>query len=96
MSSDMAHNREPFRIDRDDSVDLGFAMECLLAGAVTKTEFREWLYLVVELNDEVPFWLFDILDVPPDDQGYVTRMPIPFAPTSDLTTTEQNAVSGIA
>ena len=52
-----------FRVWKNNGEDLGFAIACLVTGAVTFDEFKEWLYLVIEHADDLPGYIFDILDI---------------------------------
>ena len=52
-----------FRLTKNDSSDIGFALTCLLCGAIHFREFKDWLYFVIEHADDPPSYLFDMLDV---------------------------------
>lgn len=72
-------------------------MACLLYGAITNEEFKEWIYLVIEHVDEMPGYLFDILDCKETD-GFklsVYKM-IGFTPSYELTDDESTSLTGIA
>ena len=51
------------RLTKNDSSDIGFALDCLLCGAIQFKEFKEWLYFVIDQVDEPPAYIFDMLDV---------------------------------
>ncbi|AUQ73926.1 hypothetical protein [Phaeobacter piscinae] len=52
-----------FRLSKNDSADIGFALSCLLCGAIHFREFKAWLYHVIEHGDAPPHYIFDMLDV---------------------------------
>ncbi len=52
-----------FRLTKNDSADIAFALTCLTCGAVRIDEFREWLYHVIEHAEAPPNYIFDMLDV---------------------------------
>ncbi|MFI8595212.1 hypothetical protein ACIGCK_12405 [Microbacterium sp. NPDC078428] len=86
-----------WRVTRDDSEDLGFALSCLTAGAVTLDEFTGWIYLVLEQSDEFPGYLIDLTDVEHKHEllrGW--RDLVGFLPASPLSSREEKAVVGIA
>jgi len=51
-----------FRITKDDSSDIGLALACLLSDAIHFREFKEWLYHVIEHDNDPPSYIFDMLD----------------------------------
>jgi hypothetical protein len=92
----------PFRITKGDSADLGFACDCLGAGALTRDEFADWLSLVIERTDPalLPSFVFDLLDAvtskAADRPGHLTNV-IGFSPGDPaLTRSQHAAVDGIA
>lgn len=54
-----------FRLTRDDSDDVGFALTCLISGVITFEEFKDWIYHVIEHEDvdDIPGYFFRILDI---------------------------------
>lgn len=52
-----------FRLTKNDSADIAFALTCLFSGAIHFREFKEWLYFVIEHAKAPPDYIFDMLDV---------------------------------
>lgn len=52
-----------FHLTKEDSGDIGFVTDCLIAGVITFPEFKKWVYYVIDNSQEVPNYFFDILDV---------------------------------
>jgi hypothetical protein len=80
-------------MSKNDSSDIGFALACLIGGAIHFREFKEWLYFVIEHSDEPPNYVFDMLDV----EFLVDFKPyriMGFTPSGMLTTDEADAISG--
>lgn len=91
------HEDPLWRVTRDDSEDLGFALSCLFSGAVTLEEFKGWIYLVLEQSDEFPDYLVNLTDVEHQHEllsGW--RDLVGFWPESPLSPREKKAVTGIA
>ena len=55
--------QQKFSLIKGNSEDIGFASTCLVAGVISFDEFKQWLYLVIEQEDELPDYIFDILDI---------------------------------
>ena len=53
-----------WNIIKDNNRDLSFAMDCLSIGAISVSEFKAWLEIVIRDNpiDDIPGYIFDILD----------------------------------
>ena len=53
-----------WNIIKDNNRDLSFAMDCLSIGAISVSEFKAWLEIVIRDNpiDDIPDYIFDILD----------------------------------
>lgn len=85
----------PFRVLKEDGEDLGFVLDCLYSGAISFDEFKEWLYLVIERTDEVPFYVFDILDLK-NKFDFKPLITIGFVPHWDHTEKESDAINAIA
>jgi hypothetical protein len=83
-------------MEKGDSADIGFATTCLIASVISFDEFKEWLYLVIEKSDEVPSYVFDLLDVE-EKFSYTlkTRDFMGFHPSWDCTVEEEMALDGI-
>lgn len=87
----------PWRVTRDDSEDLGFALSCLTSGAVTLEEFRGWIYLVLEQSEEFPDYLIDLTDVEQKHElNRRWRDVVGFWPSLELSPSEEKALLGIA
>lgn len=85
-----------FHMEKGDSADIGFATTCLIASVITFDEFKQWLYLVIEKSDEVPSYVFDILDVDGKfSYTLKTRDFMGFHPSWNCTTEEEMALDGI-
>jgi len=52
-----------FHLTKGDSADIGFASTCLIGGVITFHEFKDWLYYVIENLDDVPSYIFDVIDL---------------------------------
>ena len=52
-----------FKLEKNNSDDIGFASTCLIADILSFEEFKQWLYYVIEHADDVPTYFFDILDI---------------------------------
>jgi hypothetical protein len=87
----------PFRLTKTDSEDIGFASTCLVAGAITFSEFKGWLYFVIQHTDDVPNYFFDILDIQEKFDYTLKRHSIVgFTLGWECTRQEENALDGIA
>lgn len=85
------------RLTKEDSDDLGFATECVTAGALTFDEFKTWIYRIIEISDDYPLFLLDIVDLENKfDYTLDTIQIVGFNPYWSATETEQIAVDGIA
>lgn len=85
-----------FHLAKEDSADIGFATDCLVAGIITFLEFKSWLYYVIENSEEVPSYFFDILDVEEKfDYTLRTVEILGFHPGWEATDNELNALDGI-
>lgn len=52
-----------FKLTKNNGSDIGFALTCLMCGAIHFREFKEWLYFVIENADTPPSYVYDMLDV---------------------------------
>ena len=85
------------RLTKNDSADIAFVENCLMSGAISQDELRQWLYHVIESIDDIPTYVFDLLDT--EDLREMFRGangPIGFFTSSDLSDAESDAVTGIA
>lgn len=77
------------------STDLGFVLNCLFSGSITKQEFRQWIERVIsELPiDNIPLYFFDLLEF---DDGLANIIKIiGYSPVSYLSDDEDRAGYGI-
>ena len=52
-----------FRLEKNDCDDIGFVKACLVAGVIDFDEFKKWIYYVIENQEEVPSYFWDICDI---------------------------------
>lgn len=80
--------------DRDDSSELGFAVSCLFYGAITMSEFKQWVLSAIERTSEPPMVLIDLLDF----SGPLAKIyePIGFVPHWPFAESAKTALVGIA
>jgi len=83
------------RLEKNDCDDIGFARACLISGVVDFDEFKQWIYHVVEIQDEVPSYFWDILDIE-DKFDFKPLSIMGFNPYWQHTGTEEYALDGIA
>ncbi|WP_322896074.1 MULTISPECIES: hypothetical protein [unclassified Yoonia] len=84
-----------FAVDRDDSSDLGFANVCRISGAVSREEFIQWVYWVIENSTEdLPSFFFELDELEKSATSF-DRI-VGFVPSSGLKFGEEDAVDGIA
>ena len=55
--------KRQYRLTKGNSEDIAFATTSLAMRVLTFSEFKKWLYFVIERSDEVPNYFFDILDL---------------------------------
>ncbi|MCZ4283148.1 hypothetical protein O4H49_20385 [Kiloniella laminariae] len=85
-----------FRLEKNNSDDIGFASTCLVAGIIDFDEFKAWLYFVMENSDEIPSYFFNILDINEKFEYTLKRQEVVgFTPSWEGTTFEENALYGI-
>ena len=85
-----------WKIYKEESSDLGFAIGCLFSEAINLNEFRQWVELCInDLNqDEIPLYMFDLIDF--EDSLAKIHSVIGFVPSSRLSKTEKIALEGIS
>ena len=81
----------------NDAEDLGFALSCLAAGAITPEELKGWIQLALEQSRELPARVFDLF-APGHANALVPdwRRVIGTWPGTSLSAAEERAVAGIA
>lgn len=86
-----------FKISKQNSTDLGFALECLTADAVTFDEFKDLMLRAAEQSPDAPAYVYDVVgldgkfDLLPN-----SRRVIGFEPDWASTRAESKAIDGIA
>jgi hypothetical protein len=85
-----------WKIYKEESFDLGFAISCLFLQAINLTEFRQWIGLCIsDLNqDEIPLYMFDLIDF--EDSLAKIYLVIGFVPSTRLSKKEKIALEGIS
>ena len=83
-----------WKIHKENSEDLGFAISCFFKRAITSDEFKKWLDIVLmdTPTEELPNYFFNLVDA---DQGHIGN-DIGYAPSSNLSRYEKYALEGIA
>lgn len=84
-------------VAENDAEDLGFALSCLAAGAITPEELKGWIQLALEQSRELPARVFDLFS-PGHANALVPgwRRLIGTWPGTSLSAAEGRAVAGIA
>lgn len=83
-----------FRLSKEDSADIGFALACLTGGAIHFREFKEWLFHVIKHCDDPPAYIFDMLDVK-DRRDFRALEIMRFVGISKLTNADYDAIAGV-
>ena len=83
-----------FRLDKENSDDIGFVYTCLISGVVSLLECKDWIYHVIEIENDVPNYMFDILDIEHKSDFIPLRI-IGFTPSWNKTDAEDYALEGI-
>ena len=83
-----------WKIHKENSEDLGFAISCFFKRAITSDEFKKWLDIVLmdTPTEELPNYFFNLVDA---DQDHIAN-DIGYAPISNLSRYEKYALEGIA
>ena len=82
------------RLTKDDCEDIGFAASCLTAGILSFDEFKQWLFWVIENEDDVPNYVWDIIDLK-EKLDFVPLRIMGFNPYWEHTDDEDDALDGI-
>lgn len=83
--------------DQDAESRLGFVIDCLFAGAITRAEFRQWCLKVIEKEDTPHHIFFELIDF----DGMPTHLYRVFkenhfrSPHFETSSNEENAITGI-
>ena len=85
-----------WKIYKNDSEDLAFALDCLFNQSITINEFKLWLDMVLlDVNIEcLPDYFFDLMDFN-QDLFHITNI-IGFVPHSELSGEQEKSLIGIA
>lgn len=85
-----------WKIAKENSQDLGFAISCLFSRSISLPEFQSWLGIVVTdvPIEKIPFYVYDLMDFN-DDLANIDNV-IGFVAPSKLSTQQKNALIGIA
>ena len=83
-----------WKIHKENSEDLGFAISCFFKRAITSDEFKKWLDIVLmdTPTEELPNYFFNLVDA---DQDHFAN-DIGYTPGSNLSRYEKYALEGIA
>jgi len=86
-----------FQISKNDCDDLGFTTTSLIGNVISFEEFKEWIYFVIEQSNDVPDYIFDILDAK-EKFDYTLRVSqiIGYNPYWECSKQERYALYGIA
>ena len=83
-----------FRLTKNDCEDIGFAQSCLTAGIISFDELKQWLFWVIETEDDVPNYIWDIIDLK-EKFDFVPLRIMGFNPYWEHTDDEDDALDGI-
>lgn len=85
-----------WKIEKENSQDLGFAIHCLFFNAIDMDEFKLWLQEVIKITpvDKIPYYFYDLVDF--DEPLFHISNVIGFVPDSNLSPAQDNALTGIA
>lgn len=81
-------------LTKNNCDDIGFAKSCLLAGVISFDEFKKWLFWVVENEEEVPNYFWDLIDLKEKDEFNPLRI-MGFNPYWSHSDDEDDALDGI-
>ena len=83
-----------WKIHKENSEDLGFAISCFFKRAITSDEFKKWLEIVLmdTPTDELPNYFFDLID----GDVFDIFKNMSYVPHDNLSRYEEYAVEGIA
>ena len=85
-----------WKIIKDDSYDLGFAIKCLFSQSIDLNEFKLWIEQVIRDMpiEDTPFYIFDLADF----DGVIADIDniVGFVSSYSLSKSKKNALTGIA
>lgn len=83
-----------FRVSKNDSEDLGFAVTCLFTGSISRDEFNQWIYWVIaNTDDELPTFFYYLDEFGPGLKDIYAV--IGFSPSEDFSESETAALEAI-
>ncbi|MBH2057045.1 hypothetical protein I7J22_05335 [Neisseria meningitidis] len=85
-----------WKIIKEDSDDLGFAIKCLFSQSIDSNEFKLWIEQVIRdmSIEDIPFYIFDLADL--DEEIDNIYNIIGFVSSYSLSKLRRNALTGIA
>ena len=85
-----------WKIIKEDSDDLGFAIKCLFSQSIDLNEFKLWIEQVIRDMpiEDIPFYIFDLADL--DEEIDNIYNIIGFVSSYSLSKLRRNALTGIA
>lgn len=83
-----------FKITKGDSEDIAFAQDCLISGVLKLEEFKDWLYIVVNTEELVPSYVWELLDLNNKHEYNPIRI-LEYAPVWRHSGNESDALRGI-
>ena len=85
-----------WKIIKEDSYDLGFAIKCLFSQSIDLNEFKLWIEQVIRDMpiEDIPFYIFDLADL--DEEIDNIYNIIGFVSSYSLSKLRRNALTGIA
>ena len=85
-----------WKIIKDDSDDLEFAIKCLFSQSIDLNEFKLWIEQVIRDMpiEDIPFYIFDLADF----DGVIADIDniVGFISSYSLSKSKKNALTGIA
>ncbi|HDR1022573.1 TPA: hypothetical protein QB352_001861 [Pasteurella multocida] len=85
-----------WKIYRNDHSDLNFALGCLYCDAISLSEFKKWIELVIINSDVelIPNYFYDLLDF--QDHLFHMKRIFGFDIINDLSTIDEYSIYGIS
>ena len=85
-----------WKIIKDDSDDLGFAIICLFSQSIDLNEFKLWIEQVIRDMpiEDTPFYIFDLADF--DEEIANIDNIVGFVSSYSLSKSKKDALTGIA
>ncbi|ENW2336019.1 hypothetical protein LBY69_001075 [Neisseria gonorrhoeae] len=85
-----------WKIIKEDSDDLGFAIKCLFSQSIDLNEFKLWIEQVIRDMpiEDIPFYIFDLVDFN-GGIGDIDNI-VGFVSSYSLSKSKKNALTGIA